>query len=100
MNDTDLGGHVVGIAVAAVAVVSSGMQQILCRSMQQKHGLSSHELLSSTAPSQVPQPLHRNVRRMCRNGHTALIPRTLPSCDRSWLRLPCCLVLHSLHRAE
>mmetsp|Transcript_17908 Transcript_17908/g.53927 ORF Transcript_17908/g.53927 Transcript_17908/m.53927 type:complete len:356 (+) Transcript_17908:391-1458(+) len=52
VSDTELDGNVVGILVALVAVASSGMQQIFCRSMQQKHGLSSHELLSSTAPSQ------------------------------------------------
>ncbi len=42
-----------GLAVAALSVVSSGMQQIFCRSMQQKHKLSSHELLSNTAPAQA-----------------------------------------------
>ena len=43
----------VGVAVAALSVVSSGMQQIFCRSMQQKHGLASHELLANTAPAQA-----------------------------------------------
>jgi len=47
------GGNPVGAAVAAISVVSSGMQQILCRSLQQKHGLSANELLSNTAPAQA-----------------------------------------------
>ena len=42
--------------MAGMSVVSSGMQQILCRTMQQKHKLSSHELLSNTAPAQVLLP--------------------------------------------
>jgi solute carrier family 35, member E3 len=47
------GGNPAGALVAAISVVSSGMQQILCRSMQQKHGLSANELLSNTAPAQA-----------------------------------------------
>ena len=47
------GGNPAGAAVAAISVVSSGMQQILCRSLQQKHGLSANELLSNTAPAQA-----------------------------------------------
>lgn len=42
-----------GLIIAAVSVVSSGLQQIFVRSMQQKHKLSSHELLSNTAPPQA-----------------------------------------------
>lgn len=38
--------------LAGVSIVSSGMQQIFCRTMQQKHKLSSHELLANTAPAQ------------------------------------------------
>ena len=45
--------NALGLVVAAISVVSSGMQQIFCRSMQQKHKLSSHELLSNTAPAQA-----------------------------------------------
>jgi len=52
VNDTVLEGNAVGIAMALGGVVSSGMQQIFCRTMQQKHGMSSHELLASTAPAQ------------------------------------------------
>lgn len=48
-----MGDNMLGLIVAALSVVSSGMQQIFCRSMQQKHKLSSHELLSNTAPAQV-----------------------------------------------
>lgn len=42
-----------GVAMAAVSVVSSGMQQLLCRSMQQQHALSATDLLAQTAPLQV-----------------------------------------------
>lgn len=42
-----------GLMVAAVSVVSSGLQQIFVRSLQQKHRLSAHELLSNTAPVQA-----------------------------------------------
>lgn len=42
-----------GLFIAAVSVVSSGLQQIFVRTMQQKHKLSAHELLSNTAPAQV-----------------------------------------------
>ena len=42
-----------GMVIAAVSVVSSGLQQIFVRTMQQKHKLSAHELLSNTAPAQV-----------------------------------------------
>lgn len=42
-----------GLIMAGISVVASGMQQILCRSLQQKHNMSSHELLSNTAPAQV-----------------------------------------------
>ena len=56
MNDlSGEGANVVGVAVAGLSVVSSGMQQILCRTLQQKHGLTSHELLSNTAPAQARQ---------------------------------------------
>lgn len=42
-----------GMVIAAVSVVSSGLQQIFVRTMQQKHKLSAHELLSNTAPAQA-----------------------------------------------
>ena len=46
-----------GVLIAGLSVVSSGMQQIFCRTMQQKHGLASHELLANTAPAQArPSP--------------------------------------------
>jgi hypothetical protein len=53
VSDFAMGDNLLGLVVAALSVVSSGMQQIFCRSMQQKHKLSSHELLSNTAPAQV-----------------------------------------------
>lgn len=52
VSDTDIGGNVLGVSIAMVAVASSGMQQIFCRSMQQKHNLASHELLANVAPAQ------------------------------------------------
>lgn len=59
--------NMLGMIVAALSVVSSGMQQIFCRSMQHKHKLSSHELLSNTAPAQVtPVSSPRRVRRVRR----------------------------------
>lgn len=42
-----------GVLVAGISVASSAMQQILCRFYLKKHGVSSHELLSATAPFQV-----------------------------------------------
>lgn len=42
-----------GTIVAGVSVASSAMQQILCRYYLKKHSVSSHELLSATAPLQV-----------------------------------------------
>ena len=53
VSDFQMSDNPLGLAVAALSVVSSGMQQIFCRSMQQKHKLSSHELLSNTAPAQA-----------------------------------------------
>ena len=53
ITDVGIGDNPAGLAVAAMSVVSSGMQQIFCRTMQQKHKLSSHELLANTAPAQV-----------------------------------------------
>lgn len=52
VTDVGLGDNPAGLAVAAMSVISSGMQQIFCRTMQQKHKLSSHELLANTAPAQ------------------------------------------------
>lgn len=48
--------NMTGILIAGLSVVSSGMQQIFCRTMQQKHGLASHELLANTAPAQARPP--------------------------------------------
>ncbi len=56
-----------GMVIAAVSVVSSGLQQIFVRTMQQKHKLSAHELLSNTAPAQVraAQPAVLPVGLLC-----------------------------------
>lgn len=41
-----------GLLIAGISVVTSGMQQILCRTVQQKNKMASHELLARTAPAQ------------------------------------------------
>jgi solute carrier family 35 protein E3 len=51
----DLGSgvtHLLGVIVAGVSVISSGMQQILCGTMQRQHKLQSHQLLAATSPVQ------------------------------------------------
>jgi solute carrier family 35, member E3 len=53
VSDLQASDNLAGLLIAGLSVVSSGMQQIFCRTMQQKHKLSSHELLSNTAPAQV-----------------------------------------------
>ena len=58
--------NMTGIMIAGLSVVSSGMQQIFCRTMQQKHGLASHELLANTAPAQARSPLSCGASRMVR----------------------------------
>ena len=58
--------NVTGILIAGLSVVSSGMQQIFCRTMQQKHGLASHELLANTAPAQARSPLISGASRLMR----------------------------------
>jgi len=42
-----------GLAIAVVAVLSSALQQIMCGTLQRKHLVSSHQLLSNTAHIQV-----------------------------------------------
>ncbi|CAK0784935.1 hypothetical protein CVIRNUC_008140 [Coccomyxa viridis] len=53
ITDLEMENNVLGTVIAAISVVSSGMQQIFCRTMQQKHSLASHELLANTAPAQA-----------------------------------------------
>ncbi|PSC69736.1 UDP-galactose transporter 2 [Micractinium conductrix] len=53
VQDLQLDISLGGMLIAAVSVVSSGLQQIFVRTMQQKHKLSAHELLSNTAPAQA-----------------------------------------------
>ncbi|PSC70006.1 UDP-galactose transporter 2 [Micractinium conductrix] len=52
VQDLQLDISLGGMLLAAVSVVSFGLQQIFVRIMQQKHKLSAHELLSNTAPAQ------------------------------------------------
>jgi len=51
-DDAAPGGGLFGLAVAAVSVATSGLQQILCGVVQRRHRLQSHELLGVTAPIQ------------------------------------------------
>ncbi|KAK2076375.1 hypothetical protein QBZ16_000900 [Prototheca wickerhamii] len=53
VEDLQLDISAFGALIAGVSVVSSGLQQIFVRTMQQKHKLSSYELLSKTAPAQA-----------------------------------------------
>lgn len=45
--------NLLGLAMAALSVVSSSLQQLLCRHLQKKHSLSSQELLAAAVPLQV-----------------------------------------------
>lgn len=50
---TDMSVNFLGLMIALVSVVTSGLQQILCGTVQRKHNLTSVQLLSNTAPVQV-----------------------------------------------
>lgn len=49
--------NILGFAVAALSVVSSTMQQVLCRTLQQRSNLAFLEFLSHTAAAQVHESL-------------------------------------------
>ncbi|KXZ46534.1 hypothetical protein GPECTOR_42g741 [Gonium pectorale] len=49
---TDVSMNVLGLVIAALSVVTSGLQQIMCGAIQRKLGLTSNQLLSNTAPVQ------------------------------------------------
>lgn len=49
---TDVTVNMLGFILAMISVVTSGGQQILCGYYQKKHKMSSHQLLSNTAPLQ------------------------------------------------
>lgn len=49
---TDVTIKPLGLVVALISVLSSGMQQILCGTIQRSHKLQSHQLLANTAPVQ------------------------------------------------
>ena len=53
MTDSTVDSNALGLSVAALSVVSSGMQQIFVRTLQQQHRVTSSELLGKTAPLQV-----------------------------------------------
>jgi solute carrier family 35 protein E3 len=50
---TDVQVNSLGLFIAGLSVVTSGMQQILCGTVQRKHNLTSTQLLANTAPVQV-----------------------------------------------
>jgi hypothetical protein len=58
VNDVQV--NLLGLAIAVVSVVTSGMQQIMCGNLQRKHQLSSHQLLSNTAYIQVGGSSHNS----------------------------------------
>ncbi|PNW76880.1 hypothetical protein CHLRE_11g479950v5 [Chlamydomonas reinhardtii] len=49
---TDVSMNGLGLVIAAVSVVTSGLQQIMCGAIQRRLGLTSNQLLSNTAPVQ------------------------------------------------
>eukprot|EP01023_Acetabularia_acetabulum_P047283 TRINITY_DN4976_c0_g3_i2.p1 TRINITY_DN4976_c0_g3~~TRINITY_DN4976_c0_g3_i2.p1 ORF type:complete len:347 (-),score=38.71 TRINITY_DN4976_c0_g3_i2:113-1153(-) len=49
---SDVQVNTLGLVIAGISVVSSGMQQLECGRLQRKHGVQSNELLSNTAPIQ------------------------------------------------
>ena len=55
MTDLGIKSNLLGALIAALSVVSSTMQQIFCRTMQQRNNLAFLEFLSHTAPAQVHQ---------------------------------------------
>ena len=53
ITDIGLRSNMMGLVVASISIVSSAMQQILCRLLQTKYQMSSQDLLSNTAQTQV-----------------------------------------------
>jgi solute carrier family 35 protein E3 len=53
--------NLLGLVIAAVSVITSGLQQIMCSMLQRKYALSSHQLLSNTAQVQVRRPHDTNI---------------------------------------
>ncbi|KAG2427131.1 hypothetical protein HXX76_012641 [Chlamydomonas incerta] len=49
---TDVSMNGLGLVIAAISVVTSGLQQIMCGAIQRRLGLTSNQLLSNTAPVQ------------------------------------------------
>uniref|UniRef100_A0A7S0UWP6 Sugar phosphate transporter domain-containing protein n=1 Tax=Polytomella parva TaxID=51329 RepID=A0A7S0UWP6_9CHLO len=49
---SDVAGGLLGMIMAAVSVVTSGLQQVLCGKIQRQYALTSNQLLSNTSPIQ------------------------------------------------
>lgn len=52
LTDLEMADNTLGLIIAAVSVVTSGLQQVFCRELQKNNKLSGVELLSVTAPAQ------------------------------------------------
>lgn len=52
LTDLQMADNTLGLVIAAISVVTSGLQQIFCRELQKNNKLSGVELLSVTAPAQ------------------------------------------------
>lgn len=76
---TDVQISMLGLAIAVVAVLSSALQQIMCGTLQRKHLVSSHQLLSNTAHIQVSSgvlalpPTHHRTRPTCAAASSSMI---------------------------
>ena len=77
---TDLGtsSNLLGFCIALLSVLSSTMQQVFCRTMQQRNGLGFLEFLSHTATAQAipllpsPPTSREGVQLGCLIPHAAL----------------------------
>lgn len=50
---SEISVNMLGLVIAGISVITSGLQQIMCGVIQRKHSMTSNQLLSNTAPVQV-----------------------------------------------
>ena len=55
---SDVGVNGVGMLVAAMGTMSTGLQQVLVGHLQKKHSIDATDLVGRTSPIQVRVPLH------------------------------------------
>lgn len=81
VEEVSFDGSAVGLLMAGTSVAASGMQQILVRHLQQKHSISSNDLLSATAPSQAASLLllGPSIDRLVSGGWVTAYTWTLPA---------------------